>query len=251
MRLPVHHATLQPLTILSPPACRVSLCVGPPEPPREPVTGLYGKEDGLTKSSNPELLLDPPIALQDDLFHLRDKTRPETLAHIEAENAFAAAAEAESPGWRRHRGRVLQRLTAPSPPPPPPLWHGGGQATGGRAHCRRVDPARGPYPVFCGRGGASERVLLDSNAAPALLASEYMPDSRFLGAVRGLSFFAPSPSGRLVAYTVDTTGGESYTLMVLPPVDRARSGLPKDTAPCTRLAAPRGQAAPTHPGAPP
>ena len=212
-----------PLLFRAPPLpCRhegVSLC-GPPQPPREPVTVLYGREDGLSKSNEPELLLDPPIALQDELFHLRDKTRPDTLAHIHNENAYAAAAEERSPGWRRHRERVLQRLVAPSPPTPT-LWYGGGAATGGWEHCRRVDVARGPYPVFCrrrysaGGGAESERLLLDTNAVPALLASEYLPDARFLGSVRGLSFFAPSPSGALLAYTVDTTGEENFTLMVL------------------------------------
>jgi len=39
---------------------------------------LYGREDGLSKSNEPELLLDPPIALQDEYPLKRFKRVPWT-----------------------------------------------------------------------------------------------------------------------------------------------------------------------------
>ena len=98
----------------------------PPEPPRQPVTVVYGHEDGRLKSTNPELLLDPPRVITDELFHLRDKTRADTLAHIAAENAYADARQSD--GWKRQSARLLERLTAPTPVAPE-LWSGGGAAT--------------------------------------------------------------------------------------------------------------------------
>ena len=212
--------------------CGIRLCAAP-QPPREPVVVTYGREDGLLKSSgDPSLLLDPPIRLTDDLFHLRDKSRPETMAHIEAEIEYAAAAERRSDGWRRHQEAMLQRLTAPSPPAPE-MWRGGGDDTNGWQYARRSDASRGAYPIYLRRRVGSDAVqeLLDSNMAPAWLTSEYMPDSRFLGSVRGVSVLVPSPSGRLAAYTVDESGGESYTLMLLRnDVDAERGGEATDDA---------------------
>ena len=117
-------------------------CVAP-RPPREPVAVRYGHEDGLLKATDPARLLDPPVVLTDELFHLRDKTRADTIAHIEAENAYTAAAQRRSQGWRRQQAKLLERLTAPAPPAPE-LWHGSGTAgTGGVTHTRGPATAEG------------------------------------------------------------------------------------------------------------
>ena len=62
------------------------------------------------------------------------------------------------------------------------------------------------YPIYCRRQGsldASEEVLLDQNKLA--LGHEYL----------GLGVFQVSPDQRLLAYSVDTTGEERYTLFFL------------------------------------
>ena len=79
-------------------------------------------------------------------------------------------------------------------------------ATGGYEYAKQT--GTGPHAQYWrrrvadsdGNGGDAKPVLLfDANAAPALLQSAFQPGVSFMGTVRGVSAFMPSPSGRFAA----------------------------------------------------
>ena len=187
----------------------------PPVPPTSSHATLFGAEPGVVKGPPGANLLDPPVALDDPLYDLRDKSLPATLAHIAAENAYADETLFNSASWRRQHRRVLRRLLARAPPPPL-LWTPG---AAGYEFASRTDASRGPFPLHLRRRVATPEAapteLLDTNAAPALLDSPYAGGARYLGAVRGVSSLVHSPGGGAVAYSVDFSGDEQYQLVVL------------------------------------
>ena len=62
----------------------------PPKPTTSPTIVTYGKEKNKNKGNHEHELMDPPLRLIDNLFHLRDKTDPRTLTHIQNENESTA-----------------------------------------------------------------------------------------------------------------------------------------------------------------
>ena len=193
------------------------LALTPPVPPRRAVDVVYGHEPGVFKGTSADALLRPARVLTDELWHLRNKDDADNLAHVEAENAYAAGMLQESPGWQESRDEVHKHLIAQTTTSDTLLWHwcaGNGEWE----YAKRHDEALGPYPQYLRRRVGTDEageVLLDANAAPALLPSEFDPSMSFMGVVRGVSAFVPSPSGDLAAYTVDTTGEEKFSLMVV------------------------------------
>ena len=222
----VHSVSLVHLTL---PVIAAALLT-PPQPPRSPTTVLYGAEPGVLKTAgDTSALLDPPIAIVDELFELRDRTNEQSLAHIRAENEYADAFYASNTEWRDATEELHTLLTRPSQQRdatangslPPLLWHRWSD-TGGYEYAKQT--GTGPHAQYWrrrvadsdGNGGDAKPVLLfGANAAPALLQSAFQPGVSFMGTVRGVSAFMPSPSGRFAAYTVDTTGEEVYSLMVV------------------------------------
>ena len=206
-----------------------ALCTRPvaPQPPREAAAVIYGREAGKLKGVDDALLLEPPVSKQDDLFHLRDKSRMDTLEHIKAENAYVDAVLHHSPDWQAQTDTLLRRLLASSASMADgavePRW----RRTSRRArweYGQRMDPARGPYPIYVRRrtradstaadGVAAEQELLDANAAPVLMESPYQAGVAFSSRLRGVCVFRASSGGQLAAYTVDTTGEEKFCLNV-------------------------------------
>ncbi|KAL1505073.1 hypothetical protein AB1Y20_008833 [Prymnesium parvum] len=191
----------------------------PPRAPRRPHPVVFGREPPLLKGVDPARLLDPPLVLDDPLFHLRHKTAS-TLAHIAEENAYAAAVLRLSPGWRRARARYAAELARLTPPADaPPRWRAPSAASAWE-YARVHNASRGPHPLHLRRAAASRRggeatVVLDANEAPALLPSAYARGVPFRAAVRGVGAFRPSRSGELAAYTVDMTGEERFFLQVV------------------------------------
>lgn len=218
----------------------------PPLPPSD-MAGrvVYGREAGLLKGSDDARLLDPPIVTSDPLFELRNVDHPSTLPHIEAENAFAdAMLQRSAPCARALLGLLGQTANQTSPHASGgPVWYRGADRAGWE-YALRTDGAHGAYPRLVRRRALTtpgtgadddaerhEQLVLDANAAAALLPSAFQSGVTYLGTVRGVSALVPSPWGGRIAYTVDATGNERFSLMIAD-VDPASgaAGSPIDTA---------------------
>jgi oligopeptidase B len=161
----------------------VSLSISAPTPPLAPQHAHLISQQGLNRN--------------DPFFWLRDKTNPETIKYLEAENRYTDLVLKPVQGLREKlyhemRGRIQETdLSVP---------------------CRIDDyyyysrsEAGKQYEIFCRKKGdlnAPEEILLDEN----LLA-------------KGLKYFSVgvcsvSPDHRLLAYSVDTDGGEEFTLRI-------------------------------------
>lgn len=149
----------------------------PPKPPRRPtVLSLHG--DDRT----------------DEWYWLRDRDDPAVLAHLESENAYTDAMLAPTVSLReRIFGEITSHIqeTDVSAPVPHGPWEYYTRTIAGLQygiHCRRP------------RGGGDEQVLLDENVEAS--GHEYF----------SLGGFAVTPDHGVLAYAIDTTGGERHTL---------------------------------------
>jgi oligopeptidase B len=132
----------------------------------------------------------------DEYFWLRNREDPEVLAHLEAENRYTDTVMRHTEGlqerlYQELRGRIKESdLSVPT-------------REDGWLYYSRTE-AGAQYPIFCRRRDeeAPEEVLLDLNQLAAGHAYFRM------GA------FEVSPDHRLLAYSADTTGAESFTLFV-------------------------------------
>ncbi|MFN2455625.1 MAG: S9 family peptidase [Pyrinomonadaceae bacterium] len=134
----------------------------------------------------------------DDYYWLREKSNPEVIAYLEAENAYADAlmkpTEAvQAKLYQEMLGRIKQ--TDVSVP-----YH-----LGDYFYYSRTEEGK-QYPIYCrkrdGKQNAKEEITLDLN--------ELARGHKFLG----LGSYAVSDDGNLLAYTLDTTGFRQYTLQV-------------------------------------
>lgn len=133
----------------------------------------------------------------DPYFWLRERTNPEVIAYLEAENRYATAT-------MQHTDTLQERLYAE--------MLGRIQETDTSVPVKIDDyyyytrtEAGKQYPLHCRKHGnldAAEQLLLDENALAA-------GQSYF-----ALGVFEVSPDHRYLAYSVDTTGDETYTLVV-------------------------------------
>lgn len=133
----------------------------------------------------------------DDYFWLREKTNPEVIAYLEAENAYTTEQTKSSEELRQQLYQeMIARLqeddiTAPAP-------------RGAYEYYTRTEKGR-QYSINCRRlraPGAFEEVLIDGNALAH--GEKYWR----------LGVFAVSPDQTLLAYSTDTEGDEIYTLQV-------------------------------------
>jgi oligopeptidase B len=131
----------------------------------------------------------------DDYFWLRDRSHPEVLAYLEAENSYTSTVmrhteRLQEQLYHEMRGRIKETdLSVP-------------ERVDDYFYYTRTE-AGGQYPILCRkRGGldAPEEVLLDQNP----LAAEHT--------YFRLGVSKVSPDHRLLAYSVDTTGAEEFTL---------------------------------------
>ncbi|MCU0621301.1 MAG: hypothetical protein MUC69_07355, partial [Gemmatimonadales bacterium] len=132
----------------------------------------------------------------DDYAWLRERTNPEVLSHLEAENAWTAqgmrhTASLQERLYAEMLGRIEESdLTVPA-------------REGAWEYSTRTEQGKA-YPIFVRRpvGGGPEQVVLDQN----LLAA-----GKAFHALGGQDV---SPDGRWLLYLQDTTAFREYTLYV-------------------------------------
>jgi oligopeptidase B len=133
----------------------------------------------------------------DDYFWLRDRSDPRVIAHLEAENSYTTTAMRHTEGlqerlYQEMRGRIKEAdVSAP-------------EQLDQYYYYSRTE-AGAQYPVLCRKQqslDAEEETLLDQN--PLAAAHSYFR----VGAT------AVSPDHRLLAYCVDTSGAEEFTLYI-------------------------------------
>jgi oligopeptidase B len=132
----------------------------------------------------------------DDYFWLRHRNDPEVLAYLEAENRYTARVMRHTEAlqerlYQEMRSRIQETdLSVP-------------ERLDDYVYYSRTETG-GQYPIFCRKrvDGGAEEILLDQN--PLAAGHGYFR----LGAV------AVSPDHRLLAYSVDTSGGEEFTLYI-------------------------------------
>jgi oligopeptidase B len=133
----------------------------------------------------------------DDYFWLREKTNPEVIAHLEAENTYAEAmmkptAALQDKLYKEMVGHIKETDVSV-----PYRW-------GNYFYYTRTEQGK-QYPINCRKKGdldAKEEVVLDQNEL-----------------AKGLKFFnvgafVPSDDGNLLAYSTDTTGYRQYKLQM-------------------------------------
>ncbi|MGD7787461.1 S9 family peptidase [Propionibacteriaceae bacterium Y1700] len=152
----------------------------------------------------------------DEYEWLRDKSDPDVIAHLEAENAFTEQQTAHLADLREDLYQSIAARTRQTDLSVPTYLSHGDPADGGVAywyysrtvegqeyaiHCRvpATDPTTPPDP----EGGLpGEQVLLDGNVEAE--GHEFF----------SIGAFAVSPDGTRLAFSTDTDGGERYTLMI-------------------------------------
>jgi oligopeptidase B len=131
----------------------------------------------------------------DDWYWLRDKEDPETIAYLEAENAFTRAGLAHTDALQEQlfaeiKARVLETdLSAPYPYGP--WWY----------YARTLEGQQ--YPIQCratDADGTGEQVMYDMNLEAG--GAEFF----------ALGNFVVSPDHGTLAYSTDTEGNERFTL---------------------------------------
>lgn len=135
--------------------------------------------------------------ITDDFFWLREKSDPEVIKHLEAENAYA---EAIMKPRQALQGKLYQEMVShikETDDTVPYRW-------GNHFYYTRTEKGK-QYPIYVRKkdpSDAKEEVLLDLN--------ELSKGFSFLS----IGAFAPSDDGNLLAYSTDTTGYRQYKLQI-------------------------------------
>jgi len=135
--------------------------------------------------------------LVDNYFWLREKTNPAVIAHLEAENAYAAAVMKPTEALQEKLYKEILSHIKQTDVTVPYRW-------GDYFYYTRTIEGQ-QYPLFCRKLKsleAPEQVLLDLN--------EMAKGQKFMS----VGAFAPSDDGNLLAYSTDNTGYRQYTLQV-------------------------------------
>ncbi len=133
----------------------------------------------------------------DDYFWLREKSNPEVIAHLEAENVYADSvlkptAPLQEKLYKEMVGHIKETdVTVP-------------YRQGGYFYYSRTEQGK-QYPIYARKKGGpegKEEILLDQN--------ELAKGFKFFS-IRGL---VPSDDGNLLVYSTDTTGYRQYKLQI-------------------------------------
>jgi oligopeptidase B len=131
----------------------------------------------------------------DDYYWLRERTDPQVLAYLEAENAYTSAVMAKTEGLQEELFEELKNRIQPDDSTVPAL-------DAGYYYYERYEDGL-EYPIHCRRKGsveAPEEIILDVNQ---------VADGHDFCAVRGVSV---SPDTQLLAWALDTVGRRKYTI---------------------------------------
>src|SRR5271170_7227799 len=135
--------------------------------------------------------------LVDHYAWLREKTSPEVIAHLEAENAYTDAVMKPTGALRKTLyDEMVSHIKETDESVP--------FREGEYFYYSRTEQGR-QYPIYCRKKGsveAAEEIILDVNQ---LAEGE---------AFMAIGAFAVSDDGNLLAYSTDTTGFRQYTLYV-------------------------------------
>lgn len=164
----------------------------------------------MAQDGNTSMILQPPTTekkpktteingdrLVDNYFWLREKTNPAVIAHLEAENAYAAGMMKPTEGLQEKLYNEILSHIKQTDVSVPYRW-------GDYFYYTRTVEGQ-QYPIFCRKLkslDAAEQVLLDLN--------EMAKGQKFMS----VGAFAPSDDGNLLAYSTDNTGYRQYTLHV-------------------------------------
>ncbi len=133
----------------------------------------------------------------DDYYWLRERSNPEVLAYLEAENTYTAAVMAPTEELQAELFKELTNRIQPDDSTVPALFDG-------YYYYKRYEKDL-EYPIHCRREGsleAPEEIILDVNQ---------VAEGHDFCSVRGV---AVSPDTRLLAWAVDTVGRRKYTIRV-------------------------------------
>ncbi len=164
----------------------------------------------MAQDGNTSMMLQPPTTekkpktteingdkLVDNYFWLREKTNSAVIAHLEAENAYAAAVMKPTEGLQEKLYNEILSHIKQTDVSVPYRW-------GDYFYYTRTVEGQ-QYPIFCRKLKsleAAEQILLDLN--------EMARGQKFMS----VGAFAPSDDGNLLAYSTDNTGYRQYTLHV-------------------------------------
>ncbi len=164
----------------------------------------------IAQDGNSSMMLQPPTTekkpktteingdkLVDNYFWLREKSNPDVIAHLEAENAYTAAVMKPTEALQEKLYNEILSHIKQTDISVPYRW-------GDYFYYTRTIEGK-QYPVYCRKFkslDAAEQILLDVN--------EMAKGQKFMS----IGAFAPSDDGDLLAYSTDNTGYRQYTLHV-------------------------------------
>jgi oligopeptidase B len=135
--------------------------------------------------------------MTDDFFWLREKSNPEVIKHLEAENAYAETLMSPRKALQEKLYQEMVSHIKETDDTVPYRW-------GNYFYFTRTEKGK-QYPIYVRKKGsldAKEEVLLDLN--------ELSKGFKFYS----VQSFVPSDDGNLLAYSTDTTGYRQFTLQI-------------------------------------
>ncbi len=135
--------------------------------------------------------------LNDDYFWLREKSNPEVIAHLEAENAYTDAVLKPTVPLQEKLYKEMLGHIKETDDTVPYRW-------GDFFYYTRTEQGK-QYPIYArkkGSVGAKEEIVLDQN--------ELAKGFKYFS----IQAYVPSDDGNLLAYSTDTTGYRQYKLQV-------------------------------------
>jgi oligopeptidase B len=166
-----------------------------PDVVAQPVTARSIKAPMTTKK--PKTTNIHGVTLVDDYFWLREKTNPDVMTHLQAENAYAEEVMKPTAGLQEKLYKeMLSHIKQTDIQVP--------YRQGNYFYYTRTEEGK-QYPIYCRKKGsvdAPEEVVLDQN--------ELAKGQKFMS----VGAFNPSDDGNLLAYSTDNTGYRQYTLRV-------------------------------------
>ena len=137
------------------------------------------------------------VTLVDDYFWLREKSNPDVMAHLQAENSYAETVMKPTAQLQEALYKEMLSHIKQTDVNVPYRW-------GNYFYYTRTEEGK-QYQIFCRKRGsldAPEEIVLDQN--------ELAVGQKFMS----VGAFVPSDDGNLLAYSTDNTGYRQYTLQV-------------------------------------